>query len=341
MSLMLPFYTFYQRKLSMRKSIAEWEKQELLLLSLPHENSDWSPYLEEIMQSYEEFIKAVANFQKVLLIVPSEKDFQRFKHIKNVDFFKCDTNDTWIRDFGAIDVREDDKIIGLDFIFNAWGDKFQSTLDNAVNSKLFAQKLSGKLEKIDFILEGGSIDFNGQGVMLTTSACLLNKNRNSHFNKEQIEAKLKEIFGLKQIIWLNHGYIKGDDTDHHIDTLARFINEKTIAYCVCKDENDEHYAPLKAMEDELKKTGFDLLELPLPKPLYFEGKRLGATYANFVFVNGGLIVPTYNDENDALVLENLQKACKDRKVVGVDARVFLRQNGSLHCSCQNRYEGQR
>ncbi|MCV3410058.1 agmatine deiminase family protein [Campylobacter lari] len=325
----------------MRKSIAEWQKQELLLLSLPHENSDWRPYLEEILQSYEEFVKAVANFQKVLLIAPSEKDFQRFKHIKNVDFFKCDTNDTWIRDFGAIDVCEDDKLIGLDFIFNAWGDKFQSTLDNAVNSKLFAQKLSGKLEKIDLILEGGSIDFNGQGVMLTTSACLLNENRNSHLNKEQIEAKLKEIFGLNQIIWLNHGYIKGDDTDHHIDTLARFINEKTIAYCVCKDENDEHYKPLKAMEEELKKTGFDLLELPLPKPLYFEGKRLGATYANFVFVNGGLIVPTYNDENDALVLENLQKACKDRKVVGVDARVFLRQNGSLHCSCQNRYEGQR
>lgn len=325
----------------MRKSIAEWQKQELLLLSLPHENSDWKPYLEEILQSYEEFVKAVANFQKVLLIAPSEKDFQRFKHIKNVDFFKCDTNDTWIRDFGAIDVREDDKLIGLDFIFNAWGDKFQSTLDNAVNSKLFAQKLSGKLEKIDLILEGGSIDFNGQGVMLTTSACLLNENRNSHLNKEQIEAKLKEIFGLKQIIWLNHGYIKGDDTDHHIDTLARFINEKTIAYCVCKDENDEHYAPLKAMEEELKKTGFDLLELPLPKPLYFEGKRLGATYANFVFVNGGLIVPTYNDANDVLVLENLQKACKYRKVVGVDARVFLRQNGSLHCSCQNRYEGQR
>ncbi|HEC1728104.1 TPA: agmatine deiminase family protein [Campylobacter lari] len=325
----------------MRKSIAEWQKQELLLLSLPHENSDWRPYLEEILQSYEEFVKAVANFQKVLLIAPSEKDFQRFKHIKNVDFFKCDTNDTWIRDFGAIDVLGDDKLIGLDFIFNAWGDKFQSTLDNAVNSKLFAQKLSGKLEKIDFILEGGSIDFNGQGVMLTTSACLLNENRNSHLNKEQIEAKLKEIFGLKQIVWLNHGYIKGDDTDHHIDTLARFINEKTIAYCVCKDENDEHYKPLKAMEGELKKTGFDLLELPLPKPLYFEGKRLGATYANFVFVNGGLIVPTYNDENDALVLENLQKACKDRKVVGVDARVFLRQNGSLHCSCQNRYEGQR
>ncbi|EAI5560712.1 agmatine deiminase family protein [Campylobacter lari] len=325
----------------MRKSIAEWQKQELLLLSLPHENSDWKPYLEEILQSYEEFVKAVANFQKVLLIAPSEKDFQRFKHIKNVDFFKCDTNDTWIRDFGAIDVCEDDKLIGLDFTFNAWGDKFQSTLDNAVNSKLFAQKLPGKLEKIDFILEGGSIDFNGQGIMLTTSACLLNENRNSHLNKEQIEAKLKEIFGLNQIIWLNHGYIKGDDTDHHIDTLARFINEETIAYCVCKDENDEHYAPLKAMEEELKKTRFDLLELPLPKPLYFEDKRLGATYANFVFVNGGLIVPTYNDENDALVLENLQKTCKDRKVVGVDARVFLRQNGSLHCSCQNRYEGQR
>lgn len=325
----------------MRKSIAEWHKQELLLLSLPHKDTDWKPYLEEILQSYEEFIKAVARFQKVLLIAPSESDFARFKSIENVDFFQCETNDTWIRDFGAIDVYEDEKLIGLDFTFNAWGDKFQSSLDNAVNSKLFKNKLQGKLEKIDFILEGGSIDFNGDGVMLTTTTCLLNENRNLHFNQAQIEKKLKDIFGLKEIIWLENGFIKGDDTDSHVDTLARFINENTIAYCICEDKNDEHYEALKAMENELKKTKFNLLPLPLPKPIYYNDKRLGATYANFVFINNALIVPTYNDANDSIIINALQKACKDQEVIGVDARVFLRQNGSLHCSCQNRYQGLR
>ncbi|MBF7049471.1 agmatine deiminase family protein [Campylobacter volucris] len=325
----------------MRKSIAEWHKQELLLLSLPHKDTDWKPYLEEILQSYEEFIKAVARFQKVLLIAPSESDFARFKSIENVDFFQCETNDTWIRDFGAIDVYEDEKLIGLDFTFNAWGDKFQSFLDNAVNSKLFNNKLQGKLEKIDFILEGGSIDFNGDGVMLTTTTCLLNENRNLHFNQAQIEKKLKDIFGLKEIIWLENGFIKGDDTDSHVDTLARFINENTIAYCICEDKNDEHYEALKAMENELKKTKFNLLPLPLPKPIYYNDKRLGATYANFVFINNALIVPTYNDTNDSIIINTLQKACKDQEVIGVDARVFLRQNGSLHCSCQNRYQGLR
>lgn len=325
----------------MRKSIAEWSEQELLLLSLPHKNSDWKDYLEDILISYENFIKAIAKFQKVLLIAPNESDFLRFKGIENVDFFKCDTNDTWIRDFGAIEVYDNDKILALDFTFNAWGNKFESSFDNAVNAKLFTNKLDGKLENVDFILEGGSIDFNGEGVMLTTSACLLNENRNFKFNKNQIEEKLKNIFGLRKIIWLDNGFIKGDDTDHHIDTLARFIDEKTIAYCVCEDENDEHYKPLKAMEEELGKSGFDLLKLPLPKPLYFNEKRLGATYANFVFINNALIVPTYDDINDEIVINSLKQALPNREIIGVDARVFLRQNGSLHCSCQNRYKGQR
>ncbi|WP_291952622.1 agmatine deiminase family protein [Campylobacter sp.] len=325
----------------MRKSIAEWCEQDLLLISLPHKNSDWKFYLEDILKAYEEFIKVVARFQKILLIAPNEDDFKRFQNINNVDFFQCQTNDTWIRDFGAIDVYEDEKLLALDFTFNAWGDKFQSSLDNAVNSKLFKSKLQGKLEKVDFILEGGSIDFNGQGVMLTTSACLLNENRNSNLKKDEIEKQLKDIFGLEKIIWLDYGYIRGDDTDSHIDTLARFINEKTIAYCVCEDEKDEHYESLKAMEKELKQSGYELVGLPIPKPIYYEGKRLGATYVNFVFINGALIVPTYNDENDKIVIDKLQKICKDREVIGVDARVFLRQNGSLHCSCQNRFQGQR
>ncbi|ECH3696760.1 TPA: agmatine deiminase family protein [Campylobacter coli] len=325
----------------MIKSIPEWNEQEYLMLSLPHEKSDWKPYLGEIVQAYKEFVRAASEFQKVLLIAPSKSDFVPFENMANVEFFICDTNDTWIRDFGAIDVLEDNRLKALDFTFNAWGNKFQSELDNEVNSKLFKEKFKEKLTKIDFILEGGSIDFNGEGVMLTSSNCLLNENRNSHLDKSQIEAKLKEIFGLKQIIWLENGFIKGDDTDHHIDTLARFIDKNTIAYSVCEDEEDEHYIPLQKMKKELEATGFNLIELPLPKPLYYEGRRLGATYANFVFVNNALIMPFYKDENDEIIRQRLAKTLPERKIVGVDARVFLRQNGSLHCSCQNRFKGLR
>ncbi|EAJ2846193.1 agamatine deiminase [Campylobacter coli] len=325
----------------MIKSIPEWSEQEYLMLSLPHEKSDWKPYLGEIIQAYKAFVKAASEFQKVLLIAPSKSDFASFENIANVEFFVCDTNDTWIRDFGAIDILEDNRLKALDFTFNAWGNKFQSELDNEVNSKLFKEKFNEKLTKIDFILEGGSIDFNGEGVMLTSSNCLLNENRNSHLDKSQIEARLKEIFGLKQIIWLENGFIKGDDTDHHIDTLARFIDKNTIAYSICEDEKDEHYIPLQKMKKELEATGFDLVELPLPKPLYYEGRRLGATYANFVFVNDALIMPFYKDENDEIIRQRLAKALPKRKIIGVDARVFLRQNGSLHCSCQNRFKGLR
>lgn len=325
----------------MIKSIPEWSEQEYLMLSLPHEKSDWKPYLGEIIQAYKEFVKATSEFQKVLLIAPNKSDFAPFENMTNVEFFICDTNDTWIRDFGAIDILEDNHLKALDFTFNAWGNKFQSELDNEVNSKLFKEKFNEKLTKIDFILEGGSIDFNGEGVMLTSSNCLLNENRNSHLDKSQIEAKLKEIFGLKQIIWLENGFIKGDDTDHHIDTLARFIDKNTIAYSICEDEEDEHYTPLQKMKKELEATGFDLVELPLPKPLYYEGRRLGATYANFVFVNDALIMPFYKDENDEIIKQRLAKALPKRKIIGVDARVFLRQNGSLHCSSQNRFKGLR
>lgn len=325
----------------MIKSIPEWNEQEYLMLSLPHEKSDWKPYLGEIVQAYKEFVRVASEFQKVLLIAPSKSDFVPFENMANVEFFICDTNDTWIRDFGAIDILEDNHLKALDFTFNAWGNKFQSELDNEVNSKLFKEKFKEKLTKIDFILEGGSIDLNGEGVMLTSSNCLLNENRNSHLDKSQIEAKLKEIFGLKQIIWLENGFIKGDDTDHHIDTLARFIDKNTIAYSVCEDEEDEHYIPLQKMKKELEATGFNLIELPLPKPLYYEGRRLGATYANFVFVNDALIMPFYKDKNDEIIRQKLAKALPERKVIGVDARVFLRQNGSLHCSCQNRFKGLR
>lgn len=324
----------------MIKTIAEWSEQEYLILALPHENTDWKAYLDEIRNSYIELVKIASKYQKVLLVAPNESDFKAFKDMKNLEFFICETNDTWIRDYGAIDILKDGKLSSLNFIFNAWGDKFQSKLDNEVNEKLFKAKFKTRLENIDLILEGGSVEFNGQGTMLTTTKCLLNDNRNK-LPKEFLDKKLKELFNLNRIIWLENGFIKGDDTDSHIDTLARFIDENTVAISSCTDEQDEHYAELLAMKKELLKEDFKLLELPLPSAKFYEGKKLAATYANFIFINNALIVPTYNDKNDDLVLQKLQKALPDKDVIGLDALVFVRQNGSLHCSCQNRFKGQR
>lgn len=322
------------------RAIAEWEAQEAIFLSLPHYNTDWNEYLLDIMKSYVELVKVLSRYQKVCLISPSKEDFEYFfKDIPNLSFYEIDTNDTWIRDYGAIDVESAGRIISYNFEFNAWGGKFQSSKDNSVNLELY-KYFKGELKNIDLILEGGSIDFNGYGTMLTTTTCLLNDNRNN-LSKNELEDKFRSLFGIHRIIWLENGFIKGDDTDSHVDTLARFITRDTIAYSMCQDKNDEQYESLKLMEDELKKTGFKLLPLPLPKSIFYDGIRLPATYANFIFVNDALIVPTYADKNDEIVLNSLKKALPNLEIIGVDARVFIRQNGSLHCASQNRFLGNR
>ncbi|MBE3022132.1 agmatine deiminase family protein [Campylobacter sp. 7477a] len=322
------------------KAYAEWEKQESLLLSLPHENSDWAEYLEEILNSYEELVAAVTPYQKCVLICPNDKILDRFRKFQNCEFLRIDTNDTWIRDYGMIDVKNGDKILSYNFKFNAWGGKFDSKKDDLVNKSLNAH-FGGMMQDIDMILEGGSVEFDGDKTLLTTEHCLLNDNRNKNLSKAQIEEKLSELFGLERIIWLKHGFIKGDDTDHHIDTLARFISPDTIAYASCDDKNDEHYEELSRMKAELEATGLKLLALPLPSAKFYDGKRLGCTYTNFIFVNNALIVPTYDDKNDELVLSLLSKALPNLKIVGVNSLVFVRQNGSLHCSSQNRFVGKR
>ena len=201
------------------RAFAEWEEQEALLVSLPHAGTDWAPYLGEIRAAYRDFIAAAARFEPIVAIAPSREDFEQIcGGLANASFAQIDTDDTWIRDYGAIDVEEGGKIMGLNFRFNAWGGKFASAKDDALNSKLYAAS-ARPLRDVDLILEGGSVDFDGAGTMLTTSACLLNKNRNS-LSKAELDARLSEIFGLKNIIWLERGFIKGDDTDSHIDTLA-------------------------------------------------------------------------------------------------------------------------
>ncbi len=320
---------------------AEWEKQECVMVNYPHEDSDWVCCLEEIKKSYKEIIKAISKYEKCLIICDDIKLVKNeLKEIenRNIIFSQAKTNDTWIRDYGAIDVFCGDEIVSYDFIFNGWGGKYEAKLDNELNSTLYKNGIfSNKLIIEDFVLEGGSIDTNGKGVLLTTSKCLLNPNRNPSHSKKEIEQKLKELFGLTKIIWLESGALTGDDTDSHIDTLARFLNKDTIAYVKCYDKKDEHFLELEQMEKELLQTGFNLVPLPLPHAIYHDGERLPATYLNFLFVNGGLLLPVYNDKYDKEVIKILENFYPKLDIIPIDSTILIREHGSIHCSTMQRF----
>jgi agmatine/peptidylarginine deiminase len=306
---------------------AEWEKQKSIMVVFPTTHKDWQHSIKEIQHSYINFINTIKKYQKCIVICDTPEILDNFfDSYKNIEIKNIKTDDTWIRDFGAIDVFIDGKLKSYNFIFNAWGNKFKSSLDNKFNNSFFEKSLIN----IDFILEGGSIDNNGDGIMLTTQKCIFNKNRNS--TCKDIKSKIKTIFGLKELIVLKHGALIGDDTDSHIDTLARFISKNTIVYTKCYDKNDTHFKELEMMEKELQKTSFKLIPLPLPKAKYFNNQRLPATYINFLFINGALIVPTYDDENDEKVVAIFKKIVPNRKILKVNASIFIREYGSLHCS---------
>ncbi len=300
----------------------------------PHEATDWAPYLQEARRTFVNIIEAIRKYQKVLLVcadTQAAKSF--FDSSENIEFVWYTTDDTWARDMSAITVEGESGRFLYDFVFNAWGGKFDSARDNAMTRSI-REHYGCAVESVDLILEGGGIESNGRGVLLTTAACMLNPNRNV-LSKEAITSRLKELFGLDEVLYLHHGYLAGDDTDSHIDTLARFVDERTIMYVKCDDESDEHYAELKLMEAELEKMalkhGFRLIALPFCEAVYFEGERLPATYANFLMINGAVLVPTYNTPQDAEALAVFKEFFKERRVIGIDCSVLIRQHGSLHC----------
>ncbi len=325
----------------MAKIFAEWEKQELVMLTFPHSKSDWNYCLKEITKTYIQMIKAITKYEKCLILCD---DIARVKNIlkpflnNNTLFVQISTNDTWIRDYGAIDCIDRNKIISYDFTFNGWGKKFDAHLDNKANQEIYKQNIfQNSLKKIDFVLEGGSIDTNSKGVLLTTERCLLEKNRNPHLCKKEIDTYLKQLFDLEKIIWLKHGYLRGDDTDSHIDMIARFLDSNTIAYIKCENEDDEHFEELRKMEDELQKTGFKLAPLPLPSPVIFNGKRVPATYLNFLLINDAILVPQYNDKNDEKILTFFNNFYKNRDIIPIDSTILVREHGSIHCATINRW----
>lgn len=323
---------------------AEWEEQDGILLAWPHAATDWADILDEAGQCYRELIRAICRFERVLVVAP-DADAARTAladagaEPSRLTVTPLATNDTWARDFGPITVLVNDTPVMLDFGFNGWGLKFAADHDNRVN-RLLKQNgfLAPRLNTIGLVLEGGSIESDGQGTILTTSQCLLSPNRNPQLTRGDIEEALGSLLGAQRVLWLEHGHLSGDDTDAHIDTLARLCPDDTITYVSCPDPDDEHHADLKLMEAELAalRTAdgrpYRLLPLPWPAPRYDEyGERLPATYANFLVVNGAVLVPTYDDPADSAALAMIALAFPGREIIGIDCRVLIRQHGSLHC----------
>ncbi len=320
----------------MRRLPAEFEKQSFIQVIFPHKDSDWSEYLDDAQENFVDIIKAIATYQECLVVCDDKEYVQnKFDSHTNLHFVQVPTNDTWSRDCSAITVYEDEKPLLLDFTFTAWGGKFNADLDNKLSQEL-SSVYDAPMKKMDFILEGGAIESNGKGTLLITSECVYNPNRND-LSIEQSNKLLEESFGVTNILSLEHGYLSGDDTDSHIDTLARFVNENTIVYLRCDNKYDEHFNQLQKMETELKAfkdqdgNPFNLIPLPFTKPIYDDEERLPATYANFLILNEAVLVPVYNDPHDEEAIATLSKAFPQRKVIAIDSQTLIRQHGSLHC----------
>ena len=319
---------------------AEWEEQEFVQIVFPHKDTDWNDYLDEAISTFVNIVNTIRKYQKCLVVAKNLIYIKSlFQNKKNLIFVKIDSDDTWSRDFGGITVEHNKDLVVLDFKFNAWGKKFSYKLDDQITKQL---KLKGLLKlykhnSIPFVLEGGAIESNGAGIILTTSKCLMEKNRNPHLTQNTIEKKLIEYLGAQKVLWLNSGYLEGDDTDSHIDTLARFVSVDTIVYQSCDDQNDIHYEELKKMENELLNfkqlngNKFKIVSLPWIEAKYDGTDRLPATYANFLIINNAVLVPVYGDKNDDNALEIFKKLFPKRDIVGIDCQTLIRQHGSLHC----------
>jgi len=326
---------------------AEWERQRAVLLCFPHEETDWhdphnSTVLEESLTPFVRIAQAIAYGEAVYILCKNkEKISNLFCSTRNMTFIELPTNDTWIRDYGYISLKEDGEVKLLDFTFDGWGGKFEASLDNAVNTALHKKGYLGvtPLVQMDFVLEGGSVESDGMGTILTTSTCLCNPNRNGGLSKKEVEEQLHTSLGAQRVLWLDYGYLEGDDTDSHIDTLARFVNTTTIMYVKCDDENDVHYASLQKMEAQLKNfttsqgEPYRLIALPMCEAKYnANNERLPATYANFLITNDAIVYPTYDDKNDSTVGILLKEVFPDKEIIPVNCLKLIEQGGSLHCS---------
>ena len=303
---------------------AEWERQSAVQLTWPHEHTDWAPILPEITAVYEQMAQEIRKRESLIVV-------DDIPH-----------NDTWARDHGFITVEENGTNVLLDFCFNGWGEKFEAELDNQINRHLYDKGIVKGIyeDHLNFVLEGGSIESDGKGTVFTTTCCLMAPHRNQPLTQADIEVRLKEYLGAERIVWLNHGSLIGDDTDGHIDTLVRICPDDTILYT----GGDRDHPDLDLMEEELKALRtldgkpYRLLKLPLPRPIYDDDYRLPATYANYLVINGAVMVPTYHQQDlDAEAMRIIGEAYPDREIIGIDCCAVIKQHGSLHCCTMQYY----
>ena len=327
---------------------AEWEPQEGILLSWPTASTDWSANLAAAEATYLALVKAISRFETAHICCQDAAIQQRVTRLiseqgisaVNIALHILPYDDTWTRDYGPVTVSRNGKPSWLDFRFNAWGGKYPHTQDDRVTRLLHGMPAFEQRQctEVDFVLEGGSIDSDGRGGLLTTTRCLLSPQRNPGYDKAEIEQRLFDLLGTQRVLWLQQGELEGDDTDAHIDTLARFCNAETIAYTRCQDPLDSHARSLDNMKKELQALRqsngqpYHLVPLPLPTACFNRtSERLPATYANFLILNGAVLVPTYDVATDRDAMTQLQQAFPDREVIGVPCRPLLEQYGSLHC----------
>lgn len=328
---------------------AEWERHEATWLSYPHNQNSWPGKIETIVPSYNLFIKTLTEVETVHInVLDDTMEFLVKAALKsagafmvNLEFHQFPTNDAWCRDHGPaflLNRKEHGRRALVDWQYNAWGGKYPYDLDNQIPQRI-ADHFGMESFHPDIIMEGGSIDVNGCGDLLTTKACLLNENRNPHLNQDQIEDYLRNYYGVDNVIWLGDG-VDGDDTDGHVDDLSRFVNEDTIITAVEENKNDENYAPLQENLNILKSCRLangkqpNIVELPMPDPVIYEDQRLPASYANFYIANGLVIFPTYKCKNDTKAAYILEEVFSDRQIVGIDSTDIIWGLGSFHCLSQ-------
>lgn len=330
---------------------AEWEHQSEVLLALPHPGTDWSYMLPQVHECYAQLLRALLQSDAKPCLLTHAAQYARQvlpgDCLEGTVIVEAEYNDTWIRDYGPLTLRNaEGKIRLADFGFNGWGLKFAADKDNLVTNKLFGPDssgfpLNGYRNYLGYVLEGGSIETDGRGTILTTSRCLCSPNRNGGLSKAEIERVFSKLLGISHFLWLDHGGLTGDDTDSHIDTLARICPDETILYVGCSDPKDEHYEPLHAMKEQLmslrtpQDNQYNLIELPLPRAIFDEddGHRLPATYANYLVTNKAILMPVYRQPDmDELACKIVRVAYPDHEVIPVDCTALIRQHGSLHCA---------
>jgi agmatine deiminase len=324
---------------------AEWYPQSAVHFVWPCENSDWKANYKQVVSCYVAIVKAVLGRQKLLMTFPEHHDLDKLftaEEQSKMDITHASYNDTWVRDYGGIAVFDQGNLHLLDFKFNAWGNKFDWKLDNEQTRELFNngsfRDTVNYQSHLDFVLEGGAVESNGNGLLLTTESCLLNPNRNGELNKMELEKKIKRVLQVKKILWLKHGKIEGDDTDGHVDTLVRFVNESTLVYVKCSDIEDSDFHELNLMEKELEvicaQNELSMVSLPVPQVVVHPNtsKRLPATYANFLIINNAVLLPSYACPQDELAIKTLQTCFPDREIISINCLALIAQGGSLHCA---------